>query len=61
MLGKGYGGLWYAPKKGERAKLTRKGDQMEFVDFRLKKSEFVGFRKGNRRQDLPYIAHSWDE
>ena len=44
-------------KKEESERLRGERDQMKFIDLRLERGQVVGFRKGRRRQDVPYGPH----
>ena len=48
-------------KKEESKQLRGERDQLKFIDLRFERLQFVGFRKGRRKQDIPKIACSWDE
>ena len=40
-------------KKEESERLIGERDQIKFIDFRIERGKFVGFRKGRRRQYAP--------
>ena len=48
-------------KKEDSERLKGERDQIKSIDLRLERWQFVGFRKAQSRQDVPYIACSWDE
>ena len=47
--------------KDASEQLRGESDQIEFIDLRFARWQVVGLRKARRRQDVPYIAFSWDE
>ena len=53
MSGKGLPGLYKVPTKGESEGQIGEGDQIKFIDFRFKKKQVVGFRKGSGSQNVP--------
>ena len=48
-------------KKEESERLGGERDHVKFIDLRFERGQVVRFSKGRRRQDVPYIACSWDE
>ena len=47
-------------KKEEIERLIGEEDDIKFIDLRFEREQFVGFRKGRRRQDPPQTACSWN-
>ena len=48
-------------KKEESERLRGGRDQAKSIDLRFERWQVVGLRKARRKQDVPYIACSWDE
>ena len=48
-------------KKEESERLRGEKDLIEFIYLWFERWQVVGFGKGRKRQDIPYIACSGDE
>ena len=63
MFGKGHGGLYKSPTERENARLRGEGDEIKFVDFRLKEGKLYDSgkeEKGNTFHELHVFGMNGD-